>query len=116
MRILFWNTNGNKHINSYIVNLVSDYRADVLVLAEYRSDAEELYNLLDENGTPLLKCNTLGCERIDIWSNYAKIESGLQDSYYSIQIISNEYIICVIQTYIKSKPFRGNTKATTNTV
>lgn len=94
MKILFWNTKRNKNINPYIVNLVCDHEVDVLVVAEYRADAIELGYLFQESRTFLEKCNTLGCDRLDIWSSYKNIEAGLQDSYYSIQIISNEYILC----------------------
>ena len=45
MRILFWNTNGNK-INQYIADLVRDYNIDVLIMAEYEDEKNELENLL----------------------------------------------------------------------
>ena len=40
MKILFWNTNRNKDINKYIVDLVESYKVDVLVVAEYVADTD----------------------------------------------------------------------------
>lgn len=96
MRILFWNTKNNKNINSYVVNLVQDYNIDVLVMAEYNADKENLSTLFEEYHQNLVSCNTSGCERISIWSNYVEVDSGFQDKYYSIQIFCNKYILCCV--------------------
>lgn len=93
MKILFWNTNRNK-INQYIADIVRDYNIDVLIMAEYEDKKIELENLLQSYNKPLIECNTLGCDRIVFWSNYADVEPGIQDTYYSIQIIKKEYIVC----------------------
>ena len=46
MRMLFWNTHRNVNINSYILDLVNENEIDVLVLAEYKADTNELnFNL-----------------------------------------------------------------------
>lgn len=42
MRMLFWNTHRNVNINSYILDLVNENEIDVLVLAEYKADTNEL--------------------------------------------------------------------------
>ncbi len=94
MRILFWNTYGNSNINNYVQSLVVDYDADILILAEYKADKTELGNMLQTSR--LIERSTIGCERIKIWSSYVDIEQGFQDSYYSIQIVKNEYIICCV--------------------
>lgn len=93
MRILFWNTNRNK-INQYIADLVRDYNIDVLILAEYEDERDELESLLQSYNKPLVEYNTLGCNRISFWSNYADVEPGIQDTYYSIQIIRRKCIVC----------------------
>ena len=55
MRMLFWNTHRNVNINSYILDLVNENEIDVLVLAEYKADTNELnynfdtYNSLTPN-------------------------------------------------------------------
>lgn len=96
MRILFWNTKNNENINSYVVNLVRDYNIDVLIMAEYNADKENLSTLFEENHQDLVSCNTSGCERISIWSNYIEVDSGIQDKYYSIQIFCGKYILCCV--------------------
>lgn len=98
MRILFWNTNRNENINEYVANLVRDYNIDVLVLAEYVADKNNLQELFEEYGQVLKEGNTIGCNRINFWSSYLDIEPGAQESYYSIQTIQNEYIVCCIHS------------------
>lgn len=55
MRILFWNTHRNVDINSYILDIVNQNEIDVLVLAEYMAEINELnwnfdtYNSLTPN-------------------------------------------------------------------
>lgn len=99
MRLLFWNTHKNKHINTYIARLVEENEIDILILAEYNSNIEDLDVLLDRSRKKLSRCNTIGSERIKIWSNYCSTEPGTQDKYFSLQIINNEYIICGVHMY-----------------
>lgn len=94
MKILFWNTHGNNNINNYVESLSVDFEVDILVLAEYKGNKEELKNKLRTNG--LINRNTIGCDRIDLWSSYVDVEQGPQDPYYSIQIIKNEYVLCCV--------------------
>lgn len=96
MRILFWNTHKNRAINPYITSLVCDYNIDVLVTAEYDADKDELCINLSDNDQCLSECNTLGCDRINVWSNYTNIKAGIQDQYYSIQIISDSFLLCCV--------------------
>lgn len=96
MKILFWNTNRNDKINQYIANLVRDYNIDVLVTAEYTADKKELQQLFDEYEQKLVESNTFGCDRINIWSSYSDVQPGIQERYYSIQLIQKEYIICCV--------------------
>ena len=99
MRLLFWNTHKKANINEYIVKLVEENQIDILIIAEYNSNIESLDNLLDESGKKLCRCNTIGSERIKIWSNYYNIEPGTQNKYYSLQILNNEYIVCGVHLY-----------------
>ena len=46
LKILFWNTHSN-NVNEYIVNLVIDNGIDVLVMAEYEDNEDELKMLFD---------------------------------------------------------------------
>lgn len=96
MRILFWNTYRNPKINIYIVNLIQEYNIDILIMAEYYADEGELVKLLEKYNQNLIKCSTIGCNRIHIWSNYSDIKAGEQDTYYSIQIIKEQFILCCV--------------------
>ena len=99
MKILFWNTHRNSNINAYIISLVIDYAIDILVVAEYNSNQDELSELLKDCEQRLVKCNTWGCDRLNVWSNYGNIESGVQGSYHSIQIIQNQFVLCCVHLF-----------------
>lgn len=99
MRILFWNTNRNEGINPYIASLVYDYKIDILVLAEYRANKNELRRMFEDNRQKLILLNTLGCDRIDVWSNYINVKSGIQERYYSIQIVNDKFVLCCVHLH-----------------
>lgn len=69
MKILFWNTYRNKNINNYVLKLVEKYDVDILLLAEYKGNLEDLDSLLIYSNQKLERCNTVGCNRIEMWSN-----------------------------------------------
>lgn len=96
MRILFWNTHGNNRINPFVVSIVQDYDVDIVLMAEYCADPCDLNNLLKKSHQRFAVCNTLGCQKISIWSNYVNVEPDVQHSRYSIQIINNEWILCCV--------------------
>lgn len=99
MRLLFWNTHRNNDINKYLASLVQDYKVDILIVSEYTADENELHELLVAREVPLQKCNTIGCDRIQMWSNYANIKAGMQDNYFSIQLINDEIILCATHLF-----------------
>lgn len=55
MRILFWNTHRNVDINSYILDIVNQNEIDVLVLAEYMAEINELNDNLKQCKKRLFK-------------------------------------------------------------
>ena len=69
-------------------SLVCDYDIDILIVAEYMDDEQELYALFRKSSHKLIRCNTEGCDRIKIWSSYINVKSELQEDKYSIQIIN----------------------------
>ena len=99
MKILFWNTYRNKNINNYVLNLVEKYDVDILLLAEYKGNLEDLDSLLICSNQKLERCNTVGCNRIEMWSNLINVDPGIQNDYYSIQIINNQLIICGVHLF-----------------
>ena len=96
MKILFWNTKKNCNINQYIYSLVCENDIDILVVAEYEADKNELQSLLEKCPQNLVDCNTYGCNRIKLWANYVNIKPGIQEKYYSIQVIRDKYILCCV--------------------
>lgn len=46
LRVCFWNTNKNENINEYISDIIVEQEIDILALAEYESDIEELKKML----------------------------------------------------------------------
>ena len=58
MRILFWNTHRNVDINSYILDIVNQNEIDVLVLAEYMAEINELNDNLKQCKKRLFNWNT----------------------------------------------------------
>lgn len=94
MKIMFWNTRRNAKINEYIASLVYDNNIDILVLAEYTADGQDLKRRLFELGCELEECMSVGCERINIWSNFVNVQAGLQNKFYSIQIFKGQFILC----------------------
>ena len=94
MRFLFWNTNKNKDINEYIVDIVSQYKIDFIILAEYESCYNELLDELRNINILFSRYNTAGCKRLVVFGNDSRVESSYQNKYASVQIINNKYIIC----------------------
>ena len=94
MKILFWNTHRNTRINKYISSLVHVNKIDILVLAEYEANSDDLYKMIRSRGDFLQEYASIGCERINVFGNYRKVEPSVQDKHYSIQIINREFILC----------------------
>ena len=79
--------------------MMRDYNIDILGLAEYSSDPNELWSLCRNHGLLMMQANTKGSSRLNIWSNYIDIKEGQQQKYYSIQIIQEKYIICFVHLF-----------------
>ena len=91
MKIMFWNTYKNTSINQVICEIAREKDVDIIVLAEYQDDIQNLIGAL--NMQPYV---TLGCDRIKIIGRKKGVEPGIQGIRYSIQIIENKYILCAI--------------------
>ena len=94
MRVAFWNTNNNKIIDEYIVDLVNEYKIDIICLAEYSGKAEKVYSKINI-GKNYSLIDAPGCERVTIISNISEFEPAYQSKYCTIQIIENKMIFCV---------------------
>lgn len=101
MKLLFWNTHKNENINKYIIELVEENEIDIVILAEYNSDILALDEALCNCKKRLERWNTIGSDRIKIWGNYIDIQPGIQNKYYSLQVVKGEYIICGVHLFSK---------------
>jgi exonuclease III len=90
----------NNNINPYVLSIVEEYDIDIVILAEYKSDLNQLDEMLFQCRKRLTRWNTIGSERINAWGNYIDVQPGEQNKHYSIQIVNNKYIIC--GTHMKS--------------
>lgn len=96
VRILFWNTNNNKQINPFLASIIYDQKSDIVILAEYSADIYELNKMFRYHHQIFIPCMSEGCDRIKILTSYRDIEPGVQDKYYSIQIIDSKLVLCGI--------------------
>ncbi len=71
MNIIFWNVNKNSHINKYIKKLIIENKADIIILAEYCGNVEELKNDLYMNGYDYEEFSAIACKKIKIL--YSKV-------------------------------------------
>lgn len=91
---MFWNTHNNISINPILVSLIEENNINLVVLAEYKADVNDLLDRLHLIGIMMNKHLTTGCERITILSDINDISPGKQRAHYSLQIVSKKYILC----------------------
>lgn len=96
MKILFWNTHGNKDLDYVISNIVWENQIDIIALAEYPCDSQHLIDCLSANDVYMQQYLTIGCEKIILLGNVSDVQPGIQDKRFSIQIIQEEYILCAM--------------------
>lgn len=110
MRILFWNTHNNTEINPILNELIIENKISIVVLAEYNADILQLISNLANNGIEMKQYITLGESRIKIIGDITDVIPGIQNKYYSLQIIRKKYILCCIhlpsQIYTKNEEAR----------
>ncbi len=103
MKILFWNTHKNTNINSVLSDIIIENSANIIVLAEFVSDIEDLLTTLSLKGISMEEYSTIGCERIKIIGNNHIVTANLQTDHTSFQVIDNKYILCGV--HLNSKIF-----------
>lgn len=91
MRIMFWNTYKNISINQAVWEIAKEKNIDIIFLAEYQDNIQNLKDNLD-----MQSYVTLGCDRIKVIGRVKRVEPGTQGARYSIQIIENKYILCAL--------------------
>ncbi len=103
MNIAFWNTHQNKEINSMIVNLVIQRDLDLVTLAEYGANLDELREKLNDNGIREYYIPDI-CERIKAFGKSTIVDPGYVDKYCSFLKVNNDITFCTV--HFPSKRFR----------
>jgi len=90
MIICFWNVNKNKSLDNLILELVQENKIDILALAEYDNDTEQLCKLLDQRETRYKPLQCIGCDKI----------KGIYNSKYTQKPLkaTSRYIISTFST------------------
>ena len=94
MRFLFWNTNKNGDINDILCKIVIEQKINIVILAEYADVVEDLILNLDLHGVRMKVYPTVGCDRITMLGTEISVRQSRQDTYYSMQIINEQYLLC----------------------
>jgi hypothetical protein len=94
VRFLFWNTNKNGDINDILCKIVIEQKINIVILAEYADVVEDLILNLDLHGVRMKVYPTVGCDRITMLGTEISIRQSRQDTYYSMQIINEQYLLC----------------------
>lgn len=93
MNIIFWNTKQNENINEYLINLIIEKECDIIVLAEYCANAEELKNRLYIRGYKYKQAHTIACEKIHFfYRDNIFIELDNESSHYASFKVSRNNI------------------------
>lgn len=108
MRICFWNTNKNREINKYIVDIIKEHFIDIFILAEYEADIEHLKQKLSFYDIIAEQAITIGCDRITILKRGKIVEPGFQNRYCSMQIVNGEYLLVCL--HLPSKLYANQLK------
>lgn len=101
MKYLFWNTN-KKKINSYLLSLIENLSCDIIALAEYQDDMEELLNMLHSKGIRLYHVPKMGCDRLDIITkyHYEEIETFQEENHYTIKCLPHDTLGIQIVAFV----------------
>lgn len=108
MRICFWNTNKNREINKYIVDIMAEHLIDIFILAEYEANIEHLQQTLTSHSIITEQGLTIGCDRITILHRKKNVEPGFQNKYCSMQIIEGKYLLVCL--HLPSKLYANRLK------
>ena len=106
MKILFWNTHNNIDVNAILFELIIENNINIVALAEYTAEINDLLFLLSNHGILMQQYHTVGCERIIIIGDIKNVIPGKQDDHYSFQIIQNKYILVCV--HLPSQIFTNN--------
>ncbi|MCM2982295.1 endonuclease/exonuclease/phosphatase family protein [Niallia circulans] len=91
MNCLFWNV-GRKDVNNLLLKAVIEFELQLIALAEYVGDKNDLLRQLTKSGYEFYHVPKIGCERIDLFTVYkpGMVEHLNETSYYTIKRIPHK--------------------------
>lgn len=104
MNYLFWNVCGRKiqKINDYLVDVVIDKDLNLISLAEYEDDKNDLLKKMMERGYDFYHIPNIGCKRIEIFSTIkpGQVEHLRDTDYYTIKRIPHPSLGKIIFAFV----------------
>lgn len=104
MNVVFWNTN-KKSINEKLKKLIIEQQCDIIALAEYNDDENNLINELYDNNISIKKAEVCSCKRICLLYN-EKIDVFIEDDnkyYLSYNIVRDNTRFKLFIVHLPSK-------------
>lgn len=104
MNIVFWNTN-KKSINEKLKELIIEKQCDIIALAEYNDDENNLINELYDNNINIKKAEIYSCDRVCLLYN-EKIDVSIEDDnkyYLSYNIVKDNKKFKLFIVHLPSK-------------
>lgn len=111
MNYLFWNTREvkeiNPNINPILKDLIIENKCDMVILAEYKSDINELLKSLEGENVNMYKIKQIACKRIHIITKFIpeRIEHLPESDKYTIKKVPHNNLdsITVACVHLPSK-------------
>lgn len=105
MNIIFWNTNRNENINKYLLQLIEEKDADIIILAEYNDQSSKLINELYLKDLYFKVVRGIACKKINVMFK-SNIKPTLNDdnaNYISLKIEKNNLQFQLFASHFPSK-------------
>ena len=96
MRVAFWNTHNNPGINLIITKMIVEKNIDLVILAEYASNLNQLIDYVNCQGRRYRAYFTGGCQRIRMLGSVENVDPGPMQDYYALQIIDKNVLLCAL--------------------
>lgn len=93
MNIAFWNTHKNKEINEFLMLMIIENDIDIMIIAEYEDNINNLINDLYIRGMLYIEAPIIACKKIKmLYKKRITVEINSDCSNYVSMFISNEGI------------------------
>lgn len=105
MNIVFWNTNRNEYINKYLLKLIEERDIDIIILAEYNAQGNNLINKLYMKRLDYEFAQGISCKKIKVIFK-KKIKIRLNDdnaNYISLKIEKGNFQFQLFASHFPSK-------------